>query len=505
MIVGLLPLLVMFVKSVSLDGQFSLSAYTELLQTEHQWRLMQHSLTLASSVALLTTLIGVPLGILLGKTDVAFRQFFTLLFVIPLLVPPYIFALSWSNFFASVGWGSSELLFGLPGVVFVLFSVFLPIPMLLTIFFLRTVDPRLEEAALLVASWSEVMKSITMMLILPAVVLSFMLVFILSFAEMSVANFLRYDVYALESFTQFSAFYDFKAATAAAFVLAVAALLFLTVEEILMRKREHDYRTLYAHSIKIIPLGVFRKWLLFALFTVGFVMVILPMMTLLIQSSSISSYVEAFTLAGDSLLRTLLFGVVSATLLTFFGFFTGYMIHKRSVKIWRLLDATSIFLFALPGTVIGIGLISMWNTPWTNVIYATPIIILFGLLAKYIALSSKISAVQLSQIPSSMEEAAQVAGAGWFRTMIYIIIPLSWRGLAVVWIIGYIFSLRDTAVTMLIYPAGQDTLPIRILTLMANGSQEIIAALCIIMILVTLLPAALFLLLYQTTNAKVHS
>jgi len=191
--------------------------------------------------------------------------------------------------------------------------------------------------------------------------------------------------------------------------------------------------------------------------------------------------------------------------MTFFGFFIGYLVHTKALAVWRVADAVTIFLFALPGTVIGISLISLWNTPWTNIVYATPLIVIFGLLAKYTALAGKISAVWLAQIPSSMEEAAQVAGAGWFRRVIFIVIPLMWRGVAVAWIAGYIFSLRDTSVTMLVYPPGQDTLAVRIFTLMANGSDELIAALCVIMITITLLPTALLWPILKTTAAKVSS
>ena len=492
----------MLFESLHIEGHFSLDAYTGILQTDRQWILMRHSLTLASAVALLTVLAGVPLGILLGKTDLPFRSFFMLLYVTPLLVPPYIFAVSWSDFFANTEGLSLEFLFGLPGAVLVLFTVFLPIPVLLTIFFLHTVNPRLEEAGLLMASWPQVMKGITIPLIVPAIALALMLVFILTFGELSVATYLRYDLYAMESFTQFSAFYDFRAATAAALPLAVAALLFLSMEEVLLGKRRYALRPYSGRKIQRIPLGRFRIWLLLAVAIPGFALVLLPLITLLIQSSGFHHYIDAFNVARGSIYRSLLLAVSAATVLALFGFFTGYMIHKKALKIWRLADAATIFLFALPGTVIGIGLISMWNTPWTNFIYATPVIVIFGLLAKYIALTSKISAVQLSQIPSSMEEAAQVAGAGWFRTMMLIVIPLAWRGLAVGWIIGYVFALRDTAVTMLIYPAGQDTLPIRILTLMANGSPELIAALCVIMIFMTLLPAALFWLILKMTKAN---
>ncbi|MBW2204770.1 MAG: hypothetical protein JRF52_11940, partial [Deltaproteobacteria bacterium] len=124
-------------------------------------------------------------------------------------------------------------------------------------------------------------------------------------------------------------------------------------------------------------------------------------------------------------------------------------------------------------------------------IYSTPVIIILGYLAKYTALTSRISVAQLGQIPSSMEEAAQVAGAGWFRRIAFVVAPLARRGLLIGWVVGYIFSLRDTGITMLVYPAGHETLPVRIFTLMANGSPQLIAALCMIMITATLLPAGI--------------
>jgi len=504
LVIALLPLLVMLFESVRVNGHLSLDAYAGLLQTRRQWNLMQHTLILASMVATLTTLVGVPLGILLGKTDLPFRRSLSVLFVVPLLLPPYIFAVSWS---ALVGGQEmfSDYLFGLAGTVFVLSTIYLPIPMLLTMLFLRTIDPRLEEAGRLVATWAEVMRGVTLPLLLPTIVLSFMVVAILTLGETSVADYLRYDVFAMESMTQFSAFYDLKAATAAALPLALAALLFLLVEEFVLRKQSYGLRAFYSAEMLTIELGTSRRWVLAIVTIVVALLVLLPLGTLLIQAGGLDSYIEAMVRAGESVGRSLLLAVSSATLLAFFGLFIGYLIHTKSPPIWRLVDATTIFLFALSGTVIGMGMISLWNRPWSDFVYTSPLIIAFGLLAKYTALTSKISAVQFAQIPASLEEAAAVAGAGWYRTMLFIVLPLAWRGLALAWIVGYLFSLRDTAVTMLVYPAGQDTLPVRILTLMANGSPELIAALCVIMIIITLSPLALFWLIAQMIDTKATS
>ena len=512
--IGMLPVLSMLIKSVFVDGHFSLASYGGLLTSAHQWTLMKNSMVLSSMVTVLTVAVGLPLGILLGKTDLPFRRFFTVLFVIPLLIPPYIIAISWFDFMgreglmehlfgASVTSATTHFLFGLPGCVFVLFSIFLPIPMLLTMIFLRTINPRLEEAGRLVSGWYGVMKGISIPLILPGVLLSAMLVFLLSFGEFSVPNFLRYDVFPVESFTQFSAFYNFKAATAAAVPLAAVTAVLLLIEAVFLREKTYQLRpsSEVKHS-PLIELGAYRKWLLGLVTILGFVIVIVPIIVLIVQSAGTQAYLEALNRAGDSLLRSLVYAVIGATFLTVLGFLTGYLIQTKALRYWRSVDSMTIFLFALPSTVIGIGLISLWNTPWTNFIYGTPLIIILGYLAKYTALTSRISVTQLAQIPPSMEEAAQVVGAGWFRRMAFIVAPLARRGLFAGWIVGYIFSLRDTGITMLVYPAGHETLPVRIFTLMANGTPDLIAALCVVMITATLMPVGMLWMMYNLMTKK---
>jgi iron(III) transport system permease protein len=147
-----------------------------------------------------------------------------------------------------------------------------------------------------------------------------------------------------------------------------------------------------------------------------------------------------------------------------------------------------VFLFALPGAVIGIGLSGLWNRPGTNFIYASMGIIIFGYIAQYTALGERIMAATFSHVPHSMEESAQVVGAGWYRRLFIVLVPLARRGMISTWLICFIFCLRDVSITMMIYPPAHDTLPVRIFTLMANSPEDVISALCVIMIIITLLP-----------------
>ena len=164
-LIGLLPVAAMLKETLIADGGFSLNAYRALLTSDGQFALlMGHSLQLSFLTAAISTLIGVPLGVLLGKTDLPLRGALTLLFTAPLLIPSYVLAVAWFSILGRTGllgrvlpdaWSQeiSSAFFGLFGCTFMLVTAFMPIAMLLTIAFLRTVNPRLENAGRLVSEW----------------------------------------------------------------------------------------------------------------------------------------------------------------------------------------------------------------------------------------------------------------------------------------------------------------------------------------------------------------
>ena len=172
------------------------------------------------------------------------------------------------------------------------------------------------------------------------------------------------------------------------------------------------------------------------------------------------------------------------------------------LTVWRAVDAWTVLLFALPSTVIGVGLIALWNRPSLSFVYSSPLIVLFGYLAQYTALTSRTTIAGLTLVPASMEDAAASAGAGWVRRLCLIVVPLVAPTLVAGWLIAYIFCLRDTGITMLVYPPGYDTLPVRIFTLMANGAPDLIAAACVLMIAATVVPLGILVFILQRRRAR---
>jgi iron(III) transport system permease protein len=500
--IGLLPVAAMLKETLIADGRLSFDAYRALLtSSDHLASLMGNSLQLAFVTACISTLVGVPLGVVLGKTDLPLRGALTLLFAVPLLIPSYVLAVAWLSLLGRTGifggilpvaWsqGLSSTFFGLFGCTLVLASAFMPIAMLLTMAFLRTVNPQLENAARLVSGWPGVLARITLPLVAPVLVFAAVLVFLLSFGEIGVPMYLRFPVYPIETLTQFAAFYDLRAASVTA-----APLLFVTLAilglQIGLHKRvlQLGQRTPRGAPVQI-ALGAWRLPLLALVLLFAAVVVALPFGALVVQSSSVATYGLALARAGDSILRSLTFAAAAASLLAVLGFFWGYTVERRSLSLWWANEWLALLLLALPGSVIGIGLISLWNTKATSFIYSSPAILILGYLAQYAILPMRITAASLHAVPRRYEQAAWLTGAGWLTTLRRIVAPLARRGLLAAWIIGYVFVLRDVAISIVVYPPGADTLAVRILTLMANGAPSLIAALCIILIAVTLLPLA---------------
>jgi iron(III) transport system permease protein len=127
--------------------------------------------------------------------------------------------------------------------------------------------------------------------------------------------------------------------------------------------------------------------------------------------------------------------------------------------------------------------------------------VLFAYLAQYTALTSRITLATLGNVPQSLEEAAAMTGAPWPARIAYVVVPAALPGVVAAWLIGFIFCLRDLGASMLVYPAGQDTLPVRIYTLMANGAPSLISALCVILVAVTLISLATLGLVFRATGA----
>jgi iron(III) transport system permease protein len=508
-LIGILPIGLMLAESVFFNGAFDLIHYKRLLIESAGWRLMGKTLLLASLTALFSTAVGAPLGVLFGKTDLPFRVPLAAFFIFPLLLPPYVTAVAWFRVFGRtgvlyklIGDSASEfvspLFFGLPGCVWVLGLAFVPVPMLLTVVSLKAIPLRIEEAARLFAPWSLVINRISLPIARAGILFGGILVFVLAAGEFTVPAFLRYDTFPVLSFTRFAASYDFSAATAAAAPMALIVFAIIAIEARFLKGDQVSSRLNDGSSLSI-PLRHLR-WPVFALIVLFLFAAVLSPIAALVSDTNLRDVTTAFAQSSASLYRGLFYSATAAALLTTLGFVLAWLVERRTLPICRAAEFTSLFLFALPGTVLAIGLIQLWNRPALNLIYASPILLVFAYIAQYAGLTMRLVRPSIAAIPNSMEEAGRMSGAGWIRRLSRIVAPLAIRGLTLSFVAAFLLCQRDVALPLMLAPPGLETLPARTMTLMANGSPSLISAMCALIVAGTALTSAISAALFPAVT-----
>jgi iron(III) transport system permease protein len=480
-------------------GNFSTDNYRRLLAESRQRGLLLNSVLLAAGASIFATAIGLPLGLLLARTEIPAKRFLRLLLIAPLALPPYILALAWIYIGGSAGLVTHMLgrdvisawTYSLPGAVIVLGFSFFPLSMLATEAAARRVDGHLEEAALLVARPRLVLWRITLPLIAPSIAAAALIIFVLAISEFGVPALLRVPVFTTEIFTTFSALYDFGGATALAvpllaLILIVAATVKLITGERLLTTR----RSLHA-GLSINP-GGWRVPLLGSMFIIA-VLAISPLLVLTFEIGRFERIISAIKSSTASITNSLLLAAIGATLIVGLSVLLGYGRSRASSSLRNLADLTFIVVFTAPSTVIGVGLIGLWNRPGIpGEVYTSSAIIVIAYLARFVPVAALILAASVRQVPSSFEEAAEVAGAGWPRIFARIIIPQIRTGIVAAWVISFIFAFGELGATVLVAPPGESTLPVHIYTMIANAPSGQVAALALMQAGIVLAPLALF-------------
>jgi iron(III) transport system permease protein len=471
-------------------GSGSLLAAAGGLTDERQRSLMVNTLVLGAGVTAIALVVGAPAGIVLGRCHPRRVWLARLVLAVPLVLPSYVLGLAWVVLF---GAHASAWVYGMPAAMAVLGFSLYPIVMLAAEAALRTVPARLEEAGRLSASPIFVLLKITLPLVAPALSASLLIVFVLAISDFTVPGLLRVRVYTTEVFTAFAALYDFRLATVMALPLAAVAA-FASITALRFLRRPFTGRTHRGQS------GA--RWndsaqrvavacvLVAAMTTVG-----LPIAAVALEAGGgRSAYVDAVSV--NALRHSVVWSAAGASLVVLIGAVLGCWRRTAAPRFVYVADALWVALFAVPATVIGIGIIALWNRPGVlGDIYQTGAIVCIAYLSRFLPIGALLCGAFLRRVPIGVEEAASVAGASWTRTFLGVVVPMSRGGLAAVWLVMFILMFGDVALTILVSPPGESNLAVRAYTLIANSPTSNVARLAIVQIAVTVLPLVALALL----------
>jgi len=454
---------------------------SELLLDARRRGLLYSTTALGVGTSILATLIGVPLGILLGRVTVPAKGVLRIALAAPAFIPPYVMALAW--IFLASSW-----IYSLPAAVLVLSCVFYPLAMLATEVAVRRVDGRLEEAGLMVTRPRRVLLRVTLPLAAPAVLASALLTFVLAVSEFGVPGLLRVRVYTTEVFTAFAALYDPTRAVVLTLPLLALSIVVAAVAAVLLGDRLVTSRRMVSTQPRLIERWR-RPGVLFAL-TIIAATLLTPLLVLGKEAAGAESTSAVIAGSTGAIANSLALAAVGATVVIAVAIWLGYL-RARASRYGRLADSLLIVLFAIPSTVVGVGLISLWNRPGVlGAVYDSNGMFMLAYLARFVPVAVLMLAATVRSVPSAHEEAAAVSGASWPRTIARIVLPQMRLGIAAAWIVVFVLAFGELGVSILIAPPGDATLPIRIYTMIANTPPSHVAVFALLQTSIVLIAVA---------------
>jgi iron(III) transport system permease protein len=167
-----------------------------------------------------------------------------------------------------------------------------------------------------------------------------------------------------------------------------------------------------------------------------------------------------------TLILALAAGLLSPIIFSVFA----YIIVRTRTRGRVALDAIIWAAAAMPGTLVGLGLLLMFaRTPYLDALFGTLWALLIVVVISGVTAGTNIFKGVMVQLGASLEEAGRVSGAGWWRTYFRIVIPVLMPTMVMVGMMNFVHAATVTSVIILL--ASQDTQTLSILALHYGSSE----------------------------------
>ena len=506
--IALLPAGGMLSSAFMSEHGLTLAHVAEAFGDTRAMGLLLKSLLIAAGAAAISLLAGLPLAFALARTAFWGRSICRWLYLVPLFIPSHVHALAWLNLIGEKGlltrWLTPEAqaplvpIHGAAGAAAILALAYFPFVVLLTLTGLEAMDRRMEEAALLNRRPFGVVAKVTLPLCVPYIISGAVFVFLFSLFNYGVPALLRVHTYPVEIFAQFSAFYNDAGAAAGSLPVVLVAVFLLYFQRRCMGAR--TYVTISSGSRLAAPpiQGTGNVWAGIFAHSVVVVAVVLPLAALIVQAGPWASYKAAFKTSAGEMFTTVGISAVAATLTLIIGYGLSVLIENRHFKAGRWLDLVTFLPFAFPATVVGIGLIILWNRPLTAAIYGGSLMLIMAYMGRFIPFVVRTLNANIQQINPHLAEAALLGQSSRLRRAFRVHLPLAAKGLCAGWVIVFILCMGELGTTLLVIPPGKGTVALKIYTLMHYGAGQVVAALALLWIGINLAVVAAMAGVYQT-------
>ncbi len=412
-------------------GNFSLSPLLSLFSTPRYLATFGRTMLLGVVVAVIATFIGYIFAFTITRTNVPCKGFLKTIATLPILSPPFILSLSIIFLFGKQGLITNSLLhitdndvYGMGSLVVVQVISFFPIAYMTLSGILSSIDASVEDAACnMGASRWHTFWTVTFPLSLPGIISGCLLVFIQSLEDFSNPATIGGDFTTLsvEVYQIINGTYDMRKGSVLALLMLAPAMVAFLLNKYWVNKKSFVTVTGKPTQARKMMDEPHIKWPLFAFCMLVAAVIILFYGTVVFGSFvqtwgynytlTLSQYQKALEQGWDSLRNSMVLGLVAALLGGLLGMVIAYITAKRNYYGKRFIEVSSVLMFAVPGTVLGIAYILAFNTGFL-VLTGTAAILVIVFVFRNMPVAIESGTTTLLQIDNSIEEASTILGAG---------------------------------------------------------------------------------------------
>jgi iron(III) transport system permease protein len=500
------------------DGTVTLEWFREAYSSIGLTGMAMNSIVFAVGATVLAISIGTLLAYLIVRTDVPFKPLMFAASLVPLIIPGILHTIAWI-FLASpqigvvnlhviqpLTGGRSLNVFSLPGMIVVEGLHLAPLVFLLMVASFRSMDPSLEESAVMSgAPLRTVFRRITIPLARPALYAAVLIMVVRALEAFEVPALLGLNggVWVFTS-RIWQVLKDKPPSYGEAGALSMSLLVLTTIGIYLhsrLAKRSRAFQTVTGKGFRPRPVQLgFWRWPATLLILLYFVVaVVLPLLILIYASTqrfyspptratlsqmSLQPYRDVIhsDIAITAAKNSVLLGIGSATTIMLLMAVAAWIVVRTNLSGRWMIDNLAFLPLAVPGLVLGVGLLFVYlRLPGIH-LYNTIWILFMAYLTRYMPYGMRYASTSMFQIGRELEESALTSGAGWFQSFRRIVLPLLMPGLVAGWIYIVIVSVRELSSTIILYSPGKEVLSILIWEMNQNGEFPQLAALGTMMV-----------------------
>jgi iron(III) transport system permease protein len=364
-------------------------------------------------------------------------------------------------------------------------------------------DYQLEEASqsLGVSPHKSLLK-VMLPVVMPAVLASCILVFTLVVGNFAVSMVLSQRVGLLSVLTYQSFVSEVGAnpvmqSTLASVAIAIVAAVLFLQRWIVSRGR---FEIVQGRSAPLTRPRGLLAWVLTAIAGVVLLISLLPLLTVVIGAFTkargpvmrwgewtTANIERVFANGLDPIVNTLVYASVALAISLVLSTLAGYLIVKKRNALTPMMDYLSALPLALSGTVLGIGLVMSFRGSWLP-LAGTAAIVVAAYVIRRLPFGIRNTSSTLYNVPGSIEEASISLGVPPLSSFLLVVLPLMVPAIAAAGVLVWTTTVAELSASVVVYSAGQETLPIQIFRLIDSNLMAQASAYGLVLLTIILLP-----------------